>query len=58
MESDSIYDDSAHMIIAASVCEGVETAGEIEKYFSDDVVAYIHLHNAKRGCFSCEVVRA
>ena len=50
--------DSAHMIVAASVCEGLEAAREIEKFFSDEQVDYIHLHNAKRGCFSCAVVRA
>ena len=49
--------DSAHMIVAATVCEGLDTASEIEKYFSDDQVSYIHLHNAKRGCFSCQAVR-
>jgi len=50
--------DSAHMIIAASVCEGRLVAQEIEQVFNDRQVAYIHLHNAKRGCFSCEVNRA
>jgi hypothetical protein len=50
--------DKAHMIVAASVCEGVLVAKEIESYFSNDQVDYIHLHNAKRGCFSCQVIRA
>ena len=50
--------DSAHMIVAASVCEGVLAAGEIEQCFENELVAYIHLHNAKRGCFSCQVNRA
>ncbi|CAN5474743.1 DUF1203 domain-containing protein [soil metagenome] len=50
--------DAAHMMVAAGVCEGVLTAQEIEKYFGNDQVAYIHLHNARQGCFSCQVVRA
>ena len=50
--------DVAHMIVAASVCEGAVAAHEIEEYFRRAEVAYIHLHNAKRGCFSCQVVRA
>ena len=50
--------DAAHMMVAASVCEGVRAAQEIERYFDSDQVAYIHLHNAKQGCFSCRVVRA
>jgi len=35
---------SAHQMIDAAVCPGGEAA-------------YIHLHNAKRGCFSCAVRR-
>jgi hypothetical protein len=50
--------DAAHMMVAASVCEGKTTATEIEGYFARDDVAYIHLHNAKQGCFSALVVRA
>lgn len=50
--------DAAHMIIAASVCEGATTATEILAHFSQKEVAYIHLHNAKRGCFSALVNRA
>ena len=50
--------DRAHMIVAASVCEGARAAEEIEQFFSNQNVAYIHLHNAKRGCFSCQVNRA
>ena len=50
--------DKAHMIVAASVCEGMLVAKAIESHFSNDHVDYIHLHNAKRGCFSCQVIRA
>ncbi len=50
--------DAQHMMVAATVCEGAVVAPEIEACFQRDDVAYIHLHNAKRGCFSCEVVRA
>jgi hypothetical protein len=44
-------------IVAANVCEGVATADAINKYFQQPQVAYIHLHNANRGCFSCRVER-
>ena len=50
--------DSEHMIVAASVCEGTLAGSEITEYFRRAEVAYIHLHNAKRGCFSCKAVRA
>ena len=48
----------ADMIVAAEVCEGREVAAEIERLFVDPEVRYIHLHNAKRGCFSCLARRA
>ncbi|HRQ65493.1 MAG TPA: DUF1203 domain-containing protein [Xanthomonadaceae bacterium] len=50
--------DAGHMMVAASVCEGSQVAQEIPTQFRNDEVAYIHLHNAKRGCFSCQVLRA
>jgi len=50
--------DAAHMIIDAAVCDGNDVAPEIERMFGNRHVAYIHLHNAKRGCFSALVVRS
>jgi len=50
--------DQAHMMLTANVCAGEDVAMEIESMFADPAVSYIHLHNAKRGCFSCLVQRA
>lgn len=50
--------DAAHMIVDAAVCEGNEVGAEIRRLFDNDEVAYIHLHNAKQGCFSSRVDRA
>jgi hypothetical protein len=50
--------DSAHLMIDAAVCEGPDAAAEIQRIFGNRDAAYIHLHNAKRGCFSCRVDRA
>jgi hypothetical protein len=50
--------DAEHMMVDALVCGGGDVAAVIARYFADDEVAYIHLHNAKRGCFSCAVNRA
>ena len=50
--------DAHDMMIAATVCEGPETAPAIDRLLDDEQVAYLHLHNAKRGCFSCRVNRA
>lgn len=50
--------DHEHMIRAADVAEGDAIKARIEHMFADPVVAYIHLHNAKHGCFFCRVERA
>ena len=50
--------DANDLMIDAAVCEGTEVAATMNRMFDDDAVAYIHLHNAKRGCFSCRVDRA
>lgn len=49
---------STDLIVDASVCEGSGAANVISTFFGREEVAYIHLHNAKRGCFACEVIRA
>lgn len=50
--------DKTHFMTDALICTGNDTAASIQKMFSADKVAYIHLHNANRGCFSCTVNRA
>jgi len=50
--------NAAHMIVGADVCDGQVVAAEITRQFANPQVQYIHLHNAKRGCFSCLVRRA
>ena len=50
--------DRAHMMIKGLVVEGPQVDSAIEAAFGDAEVAYIHLHNARRGCFSCRVNRA
>jgi hypothetical protein len=49
--------DSSHLMTDAIVCAGHDAASAIQKLFSSNEVAYIHLHNANRGCFSCAVNR-
>ena len=49
--------DAAHLMIDAAVFEGKDAAATILEKFDNSNVAYIHLHNAKRGCFSCRVDR-
>lgn len=50
--------DGADMMIAAEVVPGVEAAERIRAMFDDPAVSYLHLHNARRGCFSCLAERA
>jgi hypothetical protein len=45
--------DREHMIVDAEVCAGDAVGAELERLFASPSVSYIHLHNAKRGCFSC-----
>jgi hypothetical protein len=50
--------DAAHMMVEGLVCEGRDAAVELERLFGDDQVSYVHLHNARQGCFSCRALRA
>jgi hypothetical protein len=49
--------DAEDMMIAADACNGTDVRGVIERLMADEAVSFIHLHNAKRGCFSCRVER-
>ena len=49
--------DERDMIVDAGVAEGDALRGEIERMLRDARVRYIHLHNARRGCFSCRLER-
>jgi hypothetical protein len=49
--------DANHMMIDADVAEGPSVASLLAQWFARPTVAYAHLHNARRGCFSCHVRR-
>jgi hypothetical protein len=49
--------DAGAMMIEASVCDGPGVAAALDGLFRDPAVRYVHLHNAKRGCFSCAATR-
>jgi hypothetical protein len=42
---------------AAEVVQGAELAPQIERMFADAGVAYLHVHNARPGCFAACVER-
>ena len=49
--------DSANMMVCAEVCEGTDVGSCLERLLLDERVQYVHLHNAKQGCFSCLATR-
>ena len=49
--------DAAGMMVDAEVVEGRAIAPVLERLFARDDTAYIHVHNARRGCYSCRVDR-
>ena len=49
--------DGDDMIVDAEVCDGESVRAAIERLLANPLVRYLHLHNAKRGCYSCLVQR-
>jgi hypothetical protein len=49
--------DAAGIMVDAEVAEGTELEALIERMFRRDDVAFLHAHNAKRGCYSCRIDR-
>jgi hypothetical protein len=49
--------DETHRMRHAEVCEGAALGARIEYALADAAIAYLHLHNAKPGCFACRVDR-
>ncbi|RXJ73187.1 hypothetical protein CS022_10535 [Veronia nyctiphanis] len=45
-------------MLDADVTEGADVQSVIDCLFDNAAIEYIHIHNAKQGCFSCKVVRA
>lgn len=43
--------DAAGMIIDADVIDGERLESLIERMFANDCVDYLHIHNAKLGCY-------
>jgi hypothetical protein len=49
--------DGEGMMTDADLVEGRALAGLIDRFFADPSVAYLHAHNAKRGCFAARIDR-
>jgi predicted signal transduction protein with EAL and GGDEF domain len=49
--------DATGIMVDAEVAEGTELETTIERLFRRDDVAFLHAHNARRGCYSCRIDR-
>ena len=49
--------DISHDIIQAECCKGTDLPEMIKTVFENPDVDYIHIHNAKPGCFAARVTR-
>jgi Protein of unknown function (DUF1203) len=50
--------DARDCIVEADVMPGDVVEEAIARFFARDDVRYIHVHNAKRGCYACRINRA
>jgi hypothetical protein len=50
--------DKAAMMKGARVVEGRALEETISDFFTNEVISYLHIHNAAPGCFNCTVRRA
>ncbi|MEN5418587.1 DUF1203 domain-containing protein [Stenotrophomonas sp. TWI169] len=50
------YDADA-LMISGQVCPGNEVGVQLDVLFADPAVAFVQLHNAGYGCFSCQADR-
>ena len=50
--------DAKGMMLDADVIEGREIETVVARMFADPSVSYIHVHNAKRGCYAARIDRA
>lgn len=50
--------DGEGLMMDADVVQGEALEGVIGRLLADPRASYLHIHNAKPGCFNCRVVRA
>lgn len=49
--------DAEGMMLDADVVQGAEMEPVVARLFANSAVSYIHVHNAKRGCYSGRIDR-
>lgn len=51
------YDEHG-MMGEADVVQGTDLVATIDRFFANERISYLHIHNARPGCYNCSVVRA
>jgi hypothetical protein len=49
--------DAGGMMLDADLIAGEKLEGLIERLLASDLAAYLHIHNAGRGCYAAKVLR-
>lgn len=49
--------DSSGMMIETDTCHGSDVQSKLQTIFENSVVSYVHIHNAKPGCYNCVAER-
>ena len=49
--------EATHAIVDAEVAPGTELEALIDRFLGDRNVSYLHVHNARRGCYACRIDR-
>jgi hypothetical protein len=49
--------DRDDLIVDAEVVEGANIESVLAHFFAQESVAYLHVHNARRGCYACRIDR-
>jgi Protein of unknown function (DUF1203) len=49
--------DQDGLMVDAEVADGAELEALIDRFFRRADVAFLHAHNARRGCYSCRIDR-
>jgi hypothetical protein len=50
--------DASGMMVDADLVDGANLESLVRRYHSNDAVAYLHAHYAKRGCYAARIDRA
>lgn len=50
--------DADGMMRDAEVAEGTELESLITRFFADPQVSFLHVHNARRGCYAARIERS